>query len=598
MKKYLAILLAFSFISPIPSFATSHQTDPLFGPNVFIFDPSMDANQINNTINQLYNAQKTNEFGDNRYALLFKQGRYGDNVNVDVKVGYYMQVLGLGESPDDVVIKGAVRTQDAPPNDPNHPDHGPGALINFWRSCENLSIIPTLGSLGYPNAIPKDQNVWAVSQAAPLRRVHINGSLRLFEIGYSSGGFLANSKIDNQIISGSQQQWFTRNSNVGTWIGGVWNMVFVGDTGAIPADTWPNGPYTIVAKTPVIREKPFLFFDTNTNQYAVRVPNLKFNVSDIDWTTEGTTLPISNFYIAQPANATAATINAALAQNKHVIFTPGVYHLDDSIRVTHPDTVILGLGLPTLIPDKGQPAMIISDVDGVKLGGVLFDAGALSSPTLLQVGEPGSTRKHDANPTFLYDIFCRIGGAHAGQAANCVTINSNNVIGDYFWLWRADHGANVGWTQNKADNGLTVNGSSVTIYGLMVEHFQKYQTTWNGEDGKVYFYQSEIPYDPPSQAEWMNGNVNGYASYKISNNVNMHQAWGLGVYSFFRDANNIFLQSAIEAPVGCGGGGIQLNHMIDIWLDGNFNTGISHLVNDTGNAVNGSNARSTLTTWP
>ena len=215
----------------------------------------------------------------------------------------------------------------------------------------------------------------------------------------------------------------------------------------------------------------------------------------------------------------------------------------------------------------------------------------------MQVGDTGGTQNHDANPTFLFDIFCRVGGAHAGLAANCVTINSNNVIGDYFWLWRADHGANVGWTSNIADNGLTVNGSDVTLYGLMVEHFQKYQTLWNGENGQVYFYQSEMPYDPPSQAQWMNGSVNGYASYKIANTVNFHNGWGLGVYCFFRDANNIFLANAIEASV-TNATGIQLNHMVDVWLNGNPNTGISHMVNNTGNIVTSGNVRSTLTTWP
>ena len=95
------------------------------------------------------------------------------------------------------------------------------------------------------------------------------------------------------------------------------------------------------------------------------VPSLRYNSSDVDWTNSGITIPINDFYIAQPATATASAINAALQQNKNLIFTPGVYHLDDSIRITNPNTVILGLGLHTLIPDNGQPAMIISDVDGV-----------------------------------------------------------------------------------------------------------------------------------------------------------------------------------------------------------------------------------------
>ncbi|MBA3816694.1 MAG: sialidase, partial [Parachlamydiaceae bacterium] len=166
--------------------------------------------------------------------------------------------------------------------------------------------------------------------------------------------------------------------------------------------------------------------------------------------------------------------------------------------------------------------------------------------------------------------------------------NSNDVVGDNFWLWRADHGVSpdaVGWSLNTADHGLIVNGNNVTIYGLAVEHFQKTQTLWNGENGRVYFYQCELPYDPPTQESWKNGTVDGYPGYKIANNVQNHEAWGLGVYSYFRDANDIFLESAIEAPVGQG---IKLRHMISVWLNGNKNgseSGIRHVLNDRGNAA-------------
>ena len=56
--------------------------------------------------------------------------------------------------------------------------------------------------------------LWAVSQAAPLRRVHVNQNLMLSEAGYSSGGFLADALIGGNIFAGSQQQWFTRNAKL------------------------------------------------------------------------------------------------------------------------------------------------------------------------------------------------------------------------------------------------------------------------------------------------------------------------------------------------------------------------------------------------
>ncbi len=52
---------------------------------------------------------------------------------------------------------------------------------------------------------------------------------------------------------------------------------------------------------------------------------------------------------------------------------------------------------------------------------------------------------------------------------------------------------------NTSANGLVVNGNDVIAYGLFVEHHQQCQVVWNGNRGRTYFYQSEIPYDPPSQ---------------------------------------------------------------------------------------------------
>jgi len=60
----------------------------------------------------------------------------------------------------------------------------------------------------------------------------------------------------------------------------------------------------------------------------------------------------------------------------------------------------------------------------------------------------------------------------------------------------------VGWTDNTAANGLIVNGNNVSAYGLAVEHYQSYEVIWNGQGGKVVFFQNENPYDPPSQSAW------------------------------------------------------------------------------------------------
>lgn len=566
-----------------------------FGSNVIIFEPSMSADSINNTILQKYNQQRFNEFGEQRYTFLFMPGQYGKDKNVDVRVGYYTQILGAGNTPNDVVITGAVRTQDAPPGDPNHPEQGPGCLTNFWRGCENLAVIPTLGSLSYPDAVPKDQNVWAVSQAAPLRRLRVmNGSLRLYDLGYSSGGFLADSRIDKQVISGTQQQWLTRNTALGSWVGSNWNIVFTGVFGSIPKGNWPNPPYTITEKTPVIKEKPYVYYDSKTQNFAVKARTLRKNVAGTDWHIAGTSIPLSKFFIAKPG-VTAGELNAALNQKQHLLFTPGVYYLDDTIKVNNPNTIIFGMGFPSLVTNTAKPALVVSDVDGVQVAGLLFDAGPVFAPVLFQVGESKTGKSHAKNPIFLFDVFFRVGGVnHASQSDVCLIVNSNDVVADNLWIWRADHGSNVGWTNNRANTGIVVNGDNMTIYGLMVEHFQKYQTIWNGENGLVHHYQSEAPYDVPNQSAWKNGQVNGYASYKIADSVNTHKALAMGIYSFFRDSD-VILDSAIEAPVNKQ---ISLSHMILFWLSGRGGSAIKHVVNNVGGPVTNNQRRFDLVSWP
>jgi len=75
---------------------------PDFGPNVFIFDPSQGMSQIQGKLDATYGAQDDAQFGNGRYAYFFKPGAY----SLDVKVGFYTHVVGLGQSPDAVTITG------------------------------------------------------------------------------------------------------------------------------------------------------------------------------------------------------------------------------------------------------------------------------------------------------------------------------------------------------------------------------------------------------------------------------------------------------------------------------------------------------------
>jgi hypothetical protein len=552
----------------LPAICEKFNRSPL-GKNVFVLDPGMDMNDIQILLDTIFKRQsaRRSEFSKNRYALLFKPGKY----NLDVRVEYYMQVLGLGVSPEDVVITGAVRSNTT---------HGNSVLTNFWRSVENLTIVPTLNAT----------MVWGVSQAAPLRRVHVMGNLQLFDKGYASGGFLANSKIDGTVSSGPQQQWLSRNTEWEKWVGGNWNMMFIGVPQA-PVGEWPEKPYTKIKETPFIREKPYLSFDGRG--FNVKVPAIKKNSSGPDWinnASTGKTIYMDKFYIVKPGTDNSETINAALKKGKNLLITPGRYFLSKSLKITRPGTLVMGIGMATLIPENGNAAIEISDVDGVTVCGLTIDAGNIFSEKLFQAGEPDSGKGHEKDPTFLYDIFFRVGGPSQGSASCCMVINSNDVCVDHIWLWRADHGNGVGWDKNRCANGIIVNGDNVIIYGLFNEHFQEYQTLWNGNDGKVYFYQSEMPYDPPTADAWNHDGINGYASYKVSDNVKSHEAWGIGIYNVFYNAP-VIVDNAIETPPALED---SIHHKIIFWLNGNKESIVKSIINGKGGSVSVSNHKAVM----
>lgn len=539
----------------------------LFGWNTFVFDPAMDMREVQTLIDSLHAGQvyPQNEFSKNRYALLFKPGTY----HLDIRVGYYMHVMGLGNSPEDVVIVGAVRSNST---------EGGHVLCNFWRTVENLTIVPSKDST----------NTWAVSQAAPLRRVYVKGNLKLHD-GASSGGFMADCKIEGTVFSGSQQQWLTRNSVFKKWEGGVWNMVYVGVSNA-PQENWPEKPVTTIKETPEVREKPYWIY--SGDRFQLKIPALKHNSVGVEWNDHSNdkTIPIDDFYIAKPGVDNAKSINQALKKGKHILFTPGIYPLSESLKVRRRGTVVMGIGMATLVPEKGNKVIEVSDVDGVTIASLLIDASIIPSETLMQVGAPGSNKEHKVNPTFLYDLFFRVGGPNEGSASRCLVINSNNVYADHLWLWRADHGAGVGWDKNKCANGLIVNGNNVTIYGLFNEHFQEYQTIWNGENGRVYFYQSEMPYDPPTVDAWKHDETYGYASYKVGDQVRKHQSWGVGIYNVFYNAP-VIVDQAIETPAAVESG---FYHKVIFWLNGNKESIVKSIINGKGGSVNSLNRKATM----
>ncbi len=585
----------------------------------------------NNVIQQQTSWADHGQFVNNGVAFLFQPGSY---TGLNVYVGYYTSVIGLGTDPTQTTIdyiscyegNGGTATPACPPGTGGSANLLTGALNTFWRSAENFTTNPnTAGNVWWP--VTNKGMTWAVSQACPLRKVNINGNLYLFQLdaivngqvqyasGFSSGGFMADCKISGQdpansaVVMGSQQQFFVRNTDATsagsspTFSNGVWNQVFVGCNGApnsncgnCPGQTnqmncqitscsgcQPScqqtaslgNPYTTVAATPIIAEKPYIVWDA-TNEYRLAIPPVETNKIGTSQDTGVTPnfVSFTSVYVATPSD-TASSINAQINAGNHIILTPGVYNnLGGTINVTQQDLVILGIGFPILI-SSGQPCIQVS-AQNVRVGGMILQAGPTQSTNLLQWG----TTSTDATGGFLYDCFARAGrfSGSPSEPFNSTTlmvhIISNNVVCDNLWLWRADHDTQglVINGDNACQTAFQVDGNNVTTYGLAAEHTLSDVTIWNGDQGQCYFYQAELPYDASP----------GFNSvgYRLGSSVTTHNAWGVGVYSFFRD-NNITVPSGIG--VNSTSQSIVFINALSRYLAG-FG-GISSVLN-TGNGIN------------
>lgn len=537
-----------------------YHTD-ILGENVYIFTPEDEQTKIQETLDRIYSLQETAQFEDNRYAVYFMPGTY----NVSADVGFYTQLAGLGVLPTDTKIAAAntyARWLSNPQNLHN-------ATCNFWRSIENIEM--------------QSDTVWAVSQATDIRRVQVDGDLTLHDdYGWASGGFLADSKVTGLVDSGTQQQWLSRNNSYSSWTGQNWNIVMLGDEpSGVPDKTWPEASYTAVSETPIIREKPFLVYDEKDG-LGVYVPEWKEESMSFAWegdAPEGKVLPLRDFYVAKENVDTASSINEALADGKNVLFTPGIYELDEALKVQKSGTILLGMGLATLRSAAGNECVVSENADDLILAGLLFDAGTAESENLVRLGA-----KDGAKPSLIADVYFRVGGIASDEPCKtkaCITIDLDNVVGDNLWVWRADHGDNVGWDLNTCENGIIINGDNVTMYALMVEHFNGYQTMWNGNDGTCIMYQSEVPYDVPDRGQWINpdGKRFGYASFKVAEDVSSFNATGLGIYLYNRD-NTIPMYCAMEVPDVKG---VHVHNAITAYLNG-F-PGMKCVINEAGDSI-------------
>jgi len=500
------------------------------------------------------------EFSDSRYAVFLKPGFH----DCKFEVGFYTTLLGIGRYPKDTMVR---QIESA--------DSCGDALDNFWRGIENFST-------GDGNATVE----WHVSQAAPMRRLHVNGTMRLGD-GWSSGGYMSNCDIEGRINAGSQQQWFSRNNNMRGWSWGAWSFVHLGSTGA-PANrcfeqSWGYMPvHTNIKETPVIAEKPYIVLQSNGDKYTLVVPDYERNKVGFNWHGPEKEIPFERVYVANE-NDTAAKISGKLRDEvDYVVLQPGHYYLDEPIKIEKDFQVILGIGMVTLISTHGNSCVEVGDVKGVRVAGIIMEPGSNTPGNhLLRWGKRKSFGDQ-RSPGVMSDVFARVGGrnnstAEERQIHTMVRIDQSHVIVDHSWLWRADHDV-AGLVRNRRNHvahGLEVNGNHVKTYGLFVEHTLGNLLQWNGEDGAVYMYQSELPYDV-TQANYAD---RGYHSYHVDQRVRRHQSYGAGVYTYFRD-HDVLMDMGLKTPWGIE---IKFTNAFIKQLNG-FG-GIKHILNDQGGSA-------------
>lgn len=579
MKGLVFLLTAATAALSLSAAPSAKSIQNLLGPSVRVFSPEDDAREVGRAVEAVFRRQHKSQFGEERYALLFLPGDY---VKAGVfNIGYYTQVLGLGRTPDEVKLCN-VKTPAALPNN--------NATCNFWVGIENVAIVDTDS-----NADPYFCFQWAVSQAAPARRLLVERKAAFdWFYGWASGGYVADSVFRKPAGSHSQQQYYYRNDAFDEGDYGInWNKVVQGSTGEIGSTNWrQGGATTVVDTTPVIREKPFLFVADGA--LKVFAPAIRREARGPSWGEgrgndgmgEGRIFDLArDFFVAQAGRDDAKGVNAALAAGKNVLFTPGVYRFAEPIRVERAGAVVLGIGEATVVPENPDAALRIGDVDGVVVAGLVFDAER-ESRRFVVAGDKKTDVSHAANPVFLVDLVYRVGGTgKPGKTEVCLEINSNDVVVDHTWIWRADHGDHTGWAANTSKNGLVVNGARVTCYGLFVEHFQEYDVLWNGESGRTYFLQNEKCYDPPGNEGWMShgGMKKGFAAYKVADGVRTHRAVGLGVYDVFINTGgkSVFLDDAIEVP-DAAGVVVENACIVEIAKGDGPLVGINHIVNGRG----------------
>ncbi|MDC0535540.1 glycoside hydrolase family 55 protein, partial [Francisellaceae bacterium] len=592
---------------------------------------------------------QTGHWTSSRYAVLVEPGNYA--MSSPFKLNYYTEIMGVDNDRANVVLSPGINAlNECDVSDPNNiPEKCEtlGALNNFWRSMSSMTYdVPFSNNNGQLRV--------AISQASPLRNLHIkNGTLVLCDwdtqlknpgtqyaykpCGNASGGFLSESVVDGHIIGGAQQQFNFFNVWAEVVQSDLWNTTIHNESGEFPpfigemedsnqiVNPWLMAPLTQVSQDEAVNmKKPRLVKDNN--QWKVKQGDSSDSLNDYVLLT----MPEGQDVVTVSAND-VATINQALSNGKKgLVVMPGIYQIQDKIQVPNNKTV-LGIGIPSLVCDNPSGCMQTGS-DGVRIAGVTFEAGSQNSKddrnnVLLTVGEIGQGSV--TNPTVLQDANCRIARVFENQDSPevfaCIEVNANNVIGQNLWLWRADHDYVtwenthevttayhhlVDWDKDYGQHGLIVNGDNVHMNGLFVEHFNNYQTVWNGKNGRINFYQSEIPYlTPQGNGDGVKGvtcnapgesgkNYEACPSLYITENATGFKGQGMGIYSYFPGEYKVGLDDfgaplktqkpvRAEAAIRYDADDAEFKHVTLRWLDGHINSGINAITEHDGEYYSG-----------
>lgn len=155
------------------------------------------------------------------------------------------------------------------------------------------------------------------------------------------------------------------------------NLVFLGNDNQ-PKDRCSNSwgeHHTVSPDTPTIAEKPYIAVEqTDATKFNLVVPGMEFNLNTFSYHQNEKVIDFANVFVANESNS-AEEINAKLDAGNHLVLQPGQYNLSSSIVVKNANTVILGIGYASLITLTDKPCIVVNNVDGVRIAGILFQAG-------------------------------------------------------------------------------------------------------------------------------------------------------------------------------------------------------------------------------